>query len=186
MPACPLCGGAKARRRCPALDRVICARCCGTKREAEIRCPPDCGWLGSARAHPPAVQQRQQAHDTQLILALVDDMDDEAYAVLMGCIQAALRHQLVSEPVPLDADLQAAAAAIAATAETAARGVLYEHRPESPVAEGLARAMSAPLAEAAGAGVPRLEVATIAAMRRLERSLRVARSQPGVAPGAYF
>ena len=36
------------------------------------------------------------------------------------------------DPAPLDADLQLAAAALAATAETAMRGVLYEHQPETP------------------------------------------------------
>ncbi|MCK7478268.1 MAG: hypothetical protein M0C28_13315 [Candidatus Moduliflexus flocculans] len=36
---CPLCRQRAARRRCPALDRDICAVCCGTKRLAEIRLP---------------------------------------------------------------------------------------------------------------------------------------------------
>jgi len=46
---CPLCGTRRARRRCPALDKQICAVCCGTKRLVQISCPSDCTWLLSAR-----------------------------------------------------------------------------------------------------------------------------------------
>lgn len=186
MPACPLCARSKAKRHCPALDRVICPTCCGTKRQVEIRCPSDCGWLRSARAHPHAAQQRQQEQDANLILKLISDLDDEVYAVLVTCLQAALRHRVETEPVPLDGDLEAAAAALAATAETAARGVLYEHQPDSPVAARLCRAMSAPLADAAEARVPRLDVATAAAMRRLEQAVKAFRKQPEMATDAFF
>ena len=42
---CPLCGERKAKRACPALNRHICAVCCGTKRLVEINCPADCVYL---------------------------------------------------------------------------------------------------------------------------------------------
>src|SRR5262245_27935296 len=60
---CPLCGERRARRACPALGKLICAVCCGTKRLVEIRCPSDCSYLASAREHPAAVVVRQQQHD---------------------------------------------------------------------------------------------------------------------------
>jgi hypothetical protein len=134
MAACPVCGGGKAKRQCPALDRVICASCCGTKREGEIRCPAGCGWLQASRAHPAAALQRQQRRDADLVVPLVRGLDDQSYAVLLACLQAALAHRPASSPPPLDADLLEASRALAATAETAMRGVLYEHQPESPVA----------------------------------------------------
>ena len=171
MAACPVCGGGKAKRQCPALDKVICATCCGTKRQVEIRCPDSCGWLRSARAHPHAALQRQQEQDAAWVVPLIRGLDDGAYAVLMGCLQAAVSFGERADPRPLDGDLQQAAGALAATAETAMRGVLYEHQPASPVAARLARAMSAPLAEAAEAGMPRVDQATVSAMRRLEESV---------------
>jgi len=186
MAACAVCGGGKAKRHCPALAQVICATCCGTKRQGEIRCPADCGWLRAARAHPHAAQQRQQERDATLIVQLIRDLDDEAYAVLMACLPAALQLRADTAPAPRDSDLEAAAAALAATAETAARGILYEHLPESPVAARLTRAMSAPLAEAANAGIARLDSSTARAMRRLEESVKaVRRSEPDV-PDAFF
>lgn len=184
--ACPLCGGGKAKRLCPALDQVICATCCGTKRQVEIRCPSSCGWLQSARAHPHAAQQRQQEKDAALVVPLLRGLDDGAYRVLVACLQAAVNHRLAAEPVPRDEDLQSAAAALAATAETSLRGVLYEHQPESLVAARLARAMSAPLAEAAGRGAQGLERATASAMRRVEEVVKAFRKAGTDGPAAFF
>jgi hypothetical protein len=186
MSACPLCGGAKAKRQCPALDRLICPTCCGTKRQLEIRCPADCGWLKASRAHPHAAQQRQQEQDSALIVQLISGLDDEAYTVLMACLPAAVAFRSSADPPPLDEELGAAAAALAATAETAARGVLYEHQPESMVAARLARAMSAPLAEASEAGLPRLDTATVVAMRRLADSVKAFRRTRPESGTAYF
>lgn len=186
MAACPVCGGGKAKRRCPALGQTICATCCGTKRQVEIRCPAHCGWLETARAHPHAAQQRQQELDASLVVPLIRGLDDEAYAVLMACLPAAMEFRREAAPVPLDGDLQAAAASLAATAETASRGVLYEHQPESMIAARLARAMSVPLAAAAESGVPRLDTATVAAMRRLEDVLKGFRKNGPGDPEAFF
>jgi hypothetical protein len=117
---------------------------------------------------------------------LISDLNDEAYAVLMACLAAAMEFSTGAAPPPHDDDLGEAAAALAATAETATRGVLYEHQPESAVAARLARAMSAPLANAAQTGVARLDTATVTAMRRLATSVRAFRRTRAEAPDAYF
>ena len=130
MAACPMCGGGKARRSCPALGHVICATCCGTKRLVEIRCPADCGWLQAARQHPHAAQQRQQERDSATVMPLLHGLNDTEYGVLVTCLQAAVAARRSAVPRPLDADLQAAVVALAATAETSSRGVLYEHVPD--------------------------------------------------------
>ena len=186
MAACPLCGKGKAKRQCPALDQTICPTCCGTKRLVEIRCLPTCGWLKASRAHPHAAQQRQQEQDANLVVPLIRGLDDGGYAVLMACLPAVVTFRNEADPPPLDSDLQSAAAALAATAETAIRGVLYEHQPETPIAARLARAMSAPLTEAAEAGVPRLEASTAAAMRRVEEAVKEFRRLGDPAPDAYL
>ncbi len=165
MAACPVCGKGKSKRHCPALGQVICPTCCGTKRLVEIRCPADCGWLKAARAHPPAVQQRQQEHDANLVVPLIRGLDDGGYAVLMACLPAAVAFRNEADPPPLDSDLQAAAAALAATAETAIRGVLYEHQPDT---------------------LPRLDASTAAAMRRVEDAVKDFRRQGHPAPDAYL
>ena len=90
-----------------------------------------------------------------------------AYAVLMACLPAAVAFRTDAGPAAARRRPAAAAAALLRRRpRPPCRGVLYEHQPDSPVAARLARAMSAPLAEAAEAGVPRLDASTAAAMRR--------------------
>ena len=70
-PACPLCDRRRGRRSCPALGESICSACCGTKRRTQIACPPDCVYLESAAAHPPAVVQRRRERDGGFLAALL-------------------------------------------------------------------------------------------------------------------
>ncbi|HTU98989.1 MAG TPA: hypothetical protein VMF13_00510 [Luteitalea sp.] len=186
MAACPVCGGGKAKRSCPALGQVICATCCGTKRQIEIHCPDGCGWLQAARAHPHAALQRQQERDSALVVPLVEELSDTEYGVLMTCLQAAVTVRPDIAPPPLDTDLEQAAVALAATAETATRGVLYEHHPEGPVAARLALAMREALIEPKAAGVPRLDAATSVALRRLVDVMQAyRRSEPEPRDGFF-
>ncbi len=121
-----------------------------------------------------------------VVVPLVQGLDEAAYAVLMACLQAAMAHRAAADPRPLDEDLQQAAAALAATAETASRGVLYEHQPASHGAARLARAMSEPLAEAAKGGMPKLERATAAALRRVEEVVKGFRRGSPESSEAFF
>jgi len=150
---CPLCGTRRARRGCPALDKQICAVCCGTKRLVQIQCPSDCTWLASAREHPPAVVVRQQQRDVALLLQCMRDFSDR-HSRLFFLVSTFLVQYSPSELQPLiDDDVAEAATAIAATLETAGRGVIYEHRPASLPAERLTTALKPVLLEAGtGAG----------------------------------
>ncbi len=42
---CLSCNEIKGKRKCPALNGLICSICCGTKRLKEINCPSECGYL---------------------------------------------------------------------------------------------------------------------------------------------
>src|SRR5512144_1496237 len=120
---CPLCGARKARRACPALQQEICAVCCGTKRLTEIRCPADCGYLQSARHHPPAMVRRR----------------DERQRAILALVQSViLQHIPNAVPRVVDHDVAEAAAALASSFETAARGIIYEQQPASLPAQRLA------------------------------------------------
>ncbi len=50
MVKCAACQSRKGKRQCPALGNLICPVCCGTKRQKEIQCTPDCVYLGKAKA----------------------------------------------------------------------------------------------------------------------------------------
>ena len=169
---CPLCGQRKARRACPALGHQICAICCGTKRLTEIRCPSDCAYLATAREHPPAALVRQQQRDFGMLVQFTRDFNEQqSQLFLMACAFLA-RYEPPELLQLLDDDIGAAAAALASTFETAARGVIYEHRPASPPAERLAAALKPLLLEAGRQGGTAFERDAAVVLRRIEEGVR--------------
>jgi len=171
---CTLCGRRKARRACPALGRDICAVCCGTKRLVEIRCPDTCVHLASARQHPPAIEQRRQARDAGVLIPVLRDLTRGQQELLFMLFGLMLQQDLQDPLQPLrDDDVAEAAAALAATYETAARGVIYEHRPQSLPAQRVMTAVRGALDEIAqkvGRGLS--DVDAPRSLRALERAAR--------------
>ena len=76
----------------------------------------------------------------------------------------------------IDDDVREAAAALAATFETASRGVIYEHRPASLSAERLMNALKPLLAEAGKGGGSAFERDAGVVLRRVEEAARDARA----------
>lgn len=177
---CTLCGRRKAKRACPALGRQICAVCCGTKRLVEINCPDDCIYLTTARAHPPAVVQRQQEYDRAHLLPLLAGLSERQARLFLMLGALISRHQGEALQKLIDDDIAQAAEAHAATLETAARGIVYEHRPASLPAERLLTELKALVAEVAREGGSALERDAAIALRRIEEAARQsAKAQPG-------
>jgi hypothetical protein len=173
---CPLCGSRRARRACPAIGKQICAVCCGTKRLVEIQCPSDCVYLATAREHPPAAILRRQQRDVELLVRFMRDLN-QRQSELFFLIDAFLLRYHPPELQPLiDDDVIEAAAALAATSETATRGVIYEHRPPSPPAERLATALKPLLARAGQNGGTPFERDAAVVLRRIEEAAREARA----------
>ena len=168
---CPLCGQRKARRACPALNQQICAVCCGTKRLVQIQCPSDCSYLSVARDHPPAAVLRQQQHDFGLLVRISRDFNDRQ-SRLFVIVTTFLNGYPVQDLQPLiDDDVAEAAAALAATFETASRGVIYEHRPASLPAERLVSTLKPVLLEAGKGGGTPFERDAAFVLRRIEEAV---------------
>jgi hypothetical protein len=80
----------------------------------------------------------------------------------------------------IDADVAEAMAALAATFETASRGLIYDHRPASLPAERLVAALKPLLTEAGRGGGSAFERDAAVVLRRLEESVREVRAiDPG-------
>ena len=175
-PTCPLCGARKAKRECPALARVICAVCCGTKRLTEIPCPDSCSYLTAARTHPAATVQRRHERDLRFFLPLVADLTEPQSRLVLLFQAVLLRHAAQAVPAVLDPDVAEGAAAVAATLETARKGVIYEHEPEAVPARRLAAAWRQALRALAppAAQIARLEEDAAAALRKVEKGARTA------------
>lgn len=176
--ACPICDRRKGRRTCPAKGVSICSVCCGTKRLTEIACPPDCTWLQSASTHPPAVVQRQRERDTHFLIALLHGLTPPQQALTYRLLTLLARDR-PDLPGLTDADVAQASRALAQTAETASRGIVYQHAAETPFAQRLVEDMSA-LVEAAaqqGSPIPDHDLADI--FRRIEQGARSGRTVLG-------
>jgi hypothetical protein len=172
---CPLCGERRARRGCPALGHQICAVCCGTKRLVQIACPSDCAWLASAREHPPAVAVRQHQRDVGAYLQVLRDLSDRQSQLLLMLSTFLVRYEPPELQPVIDDDVAEAMAALAATFETSARGVIYEHRPASLQAERIVAGLRPLLAEAGKGGGTPFERDAAAVLRRVEAAAREAR-----------
>ena len=88
----------------------------------------------SAREHPAAVVRRRQERDVSRLLPTIRHLTERQYQLFF------LFHTLIAQHKPkgiarlVDSDIAEAASALAATLETAARGVIYEHTPQAPPA----------------------------------------------------
>jgi hypothetical protein len=172
---CPLCRTRKARRSCPALGQSICAVCCGTKRLSEISCPADCTYLASAREHPAAVVRRQQERDVAVLLPTLQGLTERQYQLFFIFQTAIARHKPEGFSRLIDDDVADAAGSMAATLETAARGVIYEHAAQSLPAQRLATDLKAVLAEVRQQGATVYDREAAIVLRAIERGAREAR-----------
>jgi AcrR family transcriptional regulator len=184
---CPVCNQRKARRACPALGQQICTVCCGTKRLVEIRCPDGCGYLATARQHPAAVVQRQYVNDLEALRPTLQDLTEVQQQICLVLLSVVVRHGAAeSLERILDEDVAHAAAALANTLDTAAKGVIYEHQPPSLPAQRLVSQLREVLdrlsRETHG---PSLERDAAAALRGIERGVRAV-PRPAGNPDAYM
>jgi hypothetical protein len=120
------------RRHCPALEREICAPCCGEGREETISCPLECEYLREARRHEKQreLDGRQMPHPE---IELTDKVmqQNQPLAIVTGrlLLVAALEVQGT-----VDADMGEALDALVRTMKTADSGLVYETRPSNGIA----------------------------------------------------
>src|SRR5688572_3913875 len=173
---CPLCRTRKARRACPALGQTICTVCCGTKRLIEISCPSDCAHLAAAREHPAAIIRRRQEHDVALLMPTIRHFTERQQQLFFLFHAVIARHAPEGFARLNDDDIAQAAAAEAATLETAARGVIYEHAAESPVAQRLGAEFKTMLDEVRQHGSTIYDREAAIALRAIEAGARETRT----------
>lgn len=168
------------------MGHQICTVCCGTKRLTEIACPADCVYLATARDHPPASAVRQQHRDFALFVEALRDFNRGQTQLFVAVNSVIARYEAPEFQAIVDDDVVDAAAALAATFETASRGVIYEHRPSTLAAERLAAAIRTMLAEAGRAGGSAFERDAAVVLRRVEQTARAAQASAGGDARAYF
>jgi hypothetical protein len=168
------------------MGQQICAVCCGTKRLVQIRCPSDCAWLASAREHPPAAVVRQQQRDLGLLAQSMRDFSERQSQLFFLINTFIVSYQPSDLQSLVDDDVAEAADALAATYETASRGVIYEHRPASLPAERLCVQLKPVLAEAGKGGGSAFERDAAVVLRRIGEAARELRAQDTDNAHAYL
>jgi hypothetical protein len=138
----------------------------------EIACPADCVYLSAAREHPAAVVKKQQERDVAMVLPAISQLTERQHQLFFLFHSVVARHKPEGFARLIDEDVAEAARAVAATLETAARGVLYEHNPTSATAQRLARELTAMLAELRSQGAKVYDGEAAIALRAVERAAR--------------
>jgi hypothetical protein len=130
--------------------------------------------------------KRQQERDLAVLLPTIRNLTERQYQIFFLFQTLIARHKPEGFARLLDEDVADAATAVAATLETSARGVIYEHRPASLVAQRLSTEMTTMLAQMRqqGATVYDREVAIV--LRAIEQGARETRKQPGASDTAYL
>jgi hypothetical protein len=115
---------------------------------------------------------RQQQRDVAALVGYMQDFSERQSRLFFLIATFLLRYEPPELHSLVDEDVADASAAIAATFETASRGVIYEHRPNSLSAERLAselRPLLAKVSEQAGDSAQR---DTAVVLRRIEAAAR--------------
>ena len=160
--------------------------CCATKRLVEIQCPSDCVYLAAAREHPSAAAVRQHQHDVATMMHAMRDLNQRQSQLFVVVATFLVRYQAPELQPLVDEDVSEAAAALAATFETASRGVIYDHRAASLSAERLASSLKPVLLEAGAGGGSVFERDACVVLRRFEEAVREPRASDAANRRAFL
>ena len=135
--ACPLCELRKPKRYCPAKTEMICAVCCGEKREVTIDCPSDCSYLIAARRwerehRKPIAAAGIPYPDLSLPMDLIHEHQPLISGLGYTILKAAGEVPSVDDSGAIEAFT-----ALAETYRTLGTGLYYERPPDGPVARAV-------------------------------------------------
>jgi hypothetical protein len=123
---------------------------------------------------------RQQQRDVTALVGYMQDFSERQSQLFFLIATFLLRYEPPELHPLVDDDVAEASAAIAATFETASRGVIYEHRPNSLSAERLASELRPLLAKVSDQGGESARRDSAVVLRRVEAAAReVGRSVGG-------
>jgi hypothetical protein len=115
---------------------------------------------------------RQQQRDVAALVGYMHDFSERQSRLLFLIATFLLRYEPPELHPLVDEDVAEASAAIAATFETASRGVIYEHRPNSLSAERLVSELRPLLAKVSDQGGESARRDAAVVLRRVEVAAR--------------
>jgi hypothetical protein len=142
--------------------------------------------LTASFEHPAAVVKRQQERDVAILLPSIQHLTERQYQLFFLFQNVVLQHRPEGFVRLADEDVAEAAAAAAATLETSARGVIYEHRAPSVIAQRLAGELATMIEEIRGHGATVYDREAAVVLRAIEQGVRDASRASGGEPTAYL
>jgi len=131
------------------------------------------------------VVRRQQERDVARLLPTIQQLTERQYQLFFLFQAAIARHRPDGFARLVDADVADAAGTLAATLETAVRGVIYERTASSAVAQGLVVALKASLAQIREQGARVYDAEAAIVLRAIEQGARTMR-KPDESDTAYL
>jgi len=105
MAKCSRCHQKKAKRHCPALGSPLCSLCCGTLREKEIHCTPNCSFLAQHRPYQEKrIIEKRPASSSREAFLHEDLVKDERMRWLIFQIEAVLKEWAENQKFFADRD----------------------------------------------------------------------------------
>jgi hypothetical protein len=132
--------------------------------------------LSAAREHPAAQVKRQQERDVAVLLPSIRHLTERQYQLFFLFHSAIARHTPQGFTRLVDEDIEQAAGAVAATLETAGRGVIYEHAPATLPAQRLATDLTSLLGQIRDQGGTVSDSEAAIALRAIEHGARDAKT----------
>ncbi len=182
MARCAKCSKQPARRECAALGERICAPCCARLRMLVLACPERCPYLQDAR------RTTGERRMEQLLAHLSAQGKGSWVDVLahMGGLLTLLEGAIVDVQRQrfrdlTDEEVLAGIENAIRTYETLERGIIYEHRSESPriqaVTESLVKTLERVEEDVARRGARIRKSEELACLRVLAESVRLMRDE---------
>jgi hypothetical protein len=135
MMKCAICEIRRPRRYCPGVRGEICTQCCGAEREVTVDCPLDCVYLQEARKHDriPAVDPDQLPNqDVRITETFLEERKELIFFAAGNLLEA-----VFETPGAVDYDIREALDALIRTYRTLESGLVYETRPNNPLAAAI-------------------------------------------------
>jgi hypothetical protein len=123
--------------------------------------------------------QRQREHDVSLVLPTIRHLTERQHQLFFLVHSVIVKHKPQGLARFIDGDIAEAAGALAATLETAGRGVIYERAPQGPAAQALMVDIKASLSGLREQGATVYDGETAIVLRAIERGATEIRRPEG-------
>jgi hypothetical protein len=130
--------------------------------------------------------RRQKQLDLALVFKGLRDLSDRQTELFAAIMSALARYEAPILEQPIDDDFAGGLSSLAATLETAGKGVIYEHRAESRTADRVAASLKSVLAELGRHQGSTFDRDAAVVLRRIEAIVRDTRAVEPNRPRAFI